>query len=93
MGRKKRGGKKGRNDEPWSDEEVEAPKQAAEEQQQPQQQSRKAKRQAKQQAKQQAKKQDSDSDSDDDLAMLLGCLLYTSPSPRDRTRSRMPSSA
>ena len=22
-----------------------------------------------------------------------GCLLYTSPSPRDRTRSRMPSSA
>ena len=24
---------------------------------------------------------------------LLGCLLYTSPSPRDRTRSRMPSSA
>ena len=40
----------------------------------------------------------------DDLAMagfyavapdpyLNGCLLYTSPSPRDRTRSRMPSSA
>ena len=27
----------------------------------------------------------------DNLAM--GCLLYTSPSPRDRTRSRMPSSA
>ena len=27
-------------------------------------------------------------------ALLLGvCLLYTSPSPRDRTRSRMPSSA
>src|SRR5665811_2269728 len=27
--------------------------------------------------------------------LLLGylCLLYTSPSPRDRTRSRMPSSA
>ena len=23
----------------------------------------------------------------------LNCLLYTSPSPRDRTRSRMPSSA
>ena len=23
----------------------------------------------------------------------LGCLLYTSPSPRDRTRPRMPSSA
>ena len=23
----------------------------------------------------------------------FGCLLYTSPSPRDRTRSRMPSSA
>ena len=28
----------------------------------------------------------------DDL-LLKGCLLYTSPSPRDRTRSRMPSSA
>ena len=24
---------------------------------------------------------------------VRGCLLYTSPSPRDRTRSRMPSSA
>ena len=24
---------------------------------------------------------------------LSDCLLYTSPSPRDRTRSRMPSSA
>ena len=24
---------------------------------------------------------------------LYDCLLYTSPSPRDRTRSRMPSSA
>ena len=28
------------------------------------------------------------------LVFLMGpCLLYTSPSPRDRTRSRMPSSA
>ena len=27
------------------------------------------------------------------LAMVGICLLYTSPSPRDRTRSRMPSSA
>ena len=26
-------------------------------------------------------------------AVLWSCLLYTSPSPRDRTRSRMPSSA
>ena len=25
--------------------------------------------------------------------LYKGCLLYTSPSPRDRTRSRMPSSA
>ena len=25
--------------------------------------------------------------------LYLSCLLYTSPSPRDRTRSRMPSSA
>ena len=28
-----------------------------------------------------------------DLTIARGCLLYTSPSPRDRTRSRMPSSA
>ena len=27
------------------------------------------------------------------LTVIKGCLLYTSPSPRDRTRSRMPSSA
>ena len=27
------------------------------------------------------------------LAQTKSCLLYTSPSPRDRTRSRMPSSA
>ena len=27
------------------------------------------------------------------LAAFYSCLLYTSPSPRDRTRSRMPSSA
>ena len=26
-------------------------------------------------------------------ANISSCLLYTSPSPRDRTRSRMPSSA
>ena len=26
-------------------------------------------------------------------ALIQDCLLYTSPSPRDRTRSRMPSSA
>ena len=25
--------------------------------------------------------------------LIICCLLYTSPSPRDRTRSRMPSSA
>ena len=31
-----------------------------------------------------------------DIVWFIGagiCLLYTSPSPRDRTRSRMPSSA
>ena len=28
-----------------------------------------------------------------DVNQLMPCLLYTSPSPRDRTRSRMPSSA
>ena len=27
------------------------------------------------------------------LCDLYGCLLYTSPSPRDRQKSRMPSSA
>ena len=27
------------------------------------------------------------------LCLLTGCLLYTSPSPRDATLSRMPSSA
>ena len=29
----------------------------------------------------------------DDKDTELGCLLYTSPSPRDRQKSRMPSSA
>ena len=28
-----------------------------------------------------------------DKSKINNCLLYTSPSPRDRTRSRMPSSA
>ena len=28
-----------------------------------------------------------------DLDQIINCLLYTSPSPRDRVRSRMPSSA
>ena len=28
-----------------------------------------------------------------DVAQAMGCLLYTSPSPRDATLSRMPSSA
>ena len=27
------------------------------------------------------------------VANIIGCLLYTSPSPRDRQKSRMPSSA
>ena len=31
--------------------------------------------------------------SPNDYKVYLTCLLYTSPSPRDRTRSRMPSSA
>ena len=30
---------------------------------------------------------------DEYTTRVIGCLLYTSPSPRDRTRSRMPSSA
>ena len=29
----------------------------------------------------------------DKFIVLVGCLLYTSPSPRDSTSSRMPSSA
>ena len=29
----------------------------------------------------------------EDFTHVLGCLLYTSPSPRDATLSRMPSSA
>ena len=29
----------------------------------------------------------------DTTAIVVGCLLYTSPSPRDATLSRMPSSA
>ena len=28
-----------------------------------------------------------------DIANIYGCLLYTSPSPRDQSGSRMPSSA
>ena len=31
--------------------------------------------------------------SEEVFGVLFTCLLYTSPSPRDRTRSRMPSSA
>ena len=30
---------------------------------------------------------------DEPLLMAMACLLYTSPSPRDRQKSRMPSSA
>ena len=33
------------------------------------------------------------SELDDIIEQYDNCLLYTSPSPRDRTRSRMPSSA
>ena len=36
---------------------------------------------------------DLDSDNDGISDLVEACLLYTSPSPRDRTRSRMPSSA
>ena len=35
----------------------------------------------------------STSDIIDSIREYQTCLLYTSPSPRDRTRSRMPSSA
>ena len=33
------------------------------------------------------------SSTDLDLSLVSNCLLYTSPSPRDRSLSRMPSSA
>ena len=36
---------------------------------------------------------DKATDPDAGLRLDFTCLLYTSPSPRDRTRSRMPSSA
>ena len=29
----------------------------------------------------------------EEMKLRIGCLLYTSPSPRDRQKSRMPSSA
>ena len=32
-------------------------------------------------------------DSDKNFSIVIPCLLYTSPSPRDRQKSRMPSSA
>ena len=32
-------------------------------------------------------------EADGKVVKVISCLLYTSPSPRDRTRSRMPSSA
>ena len=39
------------------------------------------------------KEEDHDSEEISAVAKFTNCLLYTSPSPRDRTRSRMPSSA
>ena len=38
-------------------------------------------------------KKDDDETANSILNICKSCLLYTSPSPRDRTRSRMPSSA
>ena len=35
----------------------------------------------------------SDASAEIGILLILGCLLYTSPSPRDMRRSRMPSSA
>ena len=40
-----------------------------------------------------AKKQRTEASHAHQFAEMHTCLLYTSPSPRDRTRSRMPSSA
>ena len=47
-------------------------------------------------AEQERKRELSEGDDDEDdatIAQLDGCLLYTSPSPRDGLLSRMPSSA
>ena len=41
----------------------------------------------------QAKKAENEVMSGSELGILHGCLLYTSPSPRDLSTSRMPSSA
>ena len=39
------------------------------------------------------KKESIKTDNGEAEGVFINCLLYTSPSPRDRTRSRMPSSA
>ena len=39
------------------------------------------------------KTEDENDDLPNEIETLIGCLLYTSPSPRDATLSRMPSSA
>ena len=44
-------------------------------------------------AKPQKAKQNKSEEQKETVLMSMICLLYTSPSPRDRTRSRMPSSA
>ena len=41
----------------------------------------------------QARKNEAMARGESNLAQLYVCLLYTSPSPRDATLSRMPSSA
>ena len=43
--------------------------------------------------REQSKAVEENSDSESSEEQPTTCLLYTSPSPRDRTRSRMPSSA
>ena len=45
------------------------------------------------QAAEEAKDTDMNETESDDDALADACLLYTSPSPRDRQKSRMPSSA
>ena len=40
-----------------------------------------------------ASREDGDKEQSETISNQITCLLYTSPSPRDRTRSRMPSSA
>ena len=54
---------------------------------------RASQRRAMQQGEEEKRKAEEQMQAFKDVPKNISCLLYTSPSPRDRTRSRMPSSA